>query len=412
MHIVFVDAVTDPVHPGAGGLSDIHWHLARELVGAGERVTIIGPYQRNAANPNPNVAFLPLTQAVFRRDNIATYAMRALRLAHAAKNLDHVDVYHSPDSLTSAALALYGLGPRVVWHGNANVHLFSQYGIPWDKSMYLLMRTATAFASKRISRVVALGPSVVPWWERSGFLHERICVIPNGIDLSADTPSQGTAQWHNPEIWRQSKYHLLYVGRLAAEKRGYFELIEAVADLSSELSVSLVIVGDGPQRGKLEDLLRQRNLTDIVCCIGHQPHEVVSQAYKHADLVILPTYADMMPRVMLEAWAAGVPFMATAIGAIPDYLRDNQNGFLLASLEREYLRSRLREVLKNPEQRARVAEGGQLTARELTWSHSASKFRDVYRSVIAEQQEVNRPPYLRSRVSRGGDTVNRDPEGE
>lgn len=388
MHIAFIDSICNPDHPGVGGLSDINWRLARELCAAGQRVTVVGAYTAEAASPDSTIACVAVPQAVVQHNNLARHMVRAARLAHAAQQLDPVDVFHVPDSLTAAALAALGLGAQVVWHGHLNIALYAQQGIRWDTSMYTLMRVATAFAARRVSRMIALGPGLVPWWERVGFPRERISVIPNGVDLPADE-RQPTA-WSSPEAWNNRTYRLLYVGRLSAQKGGHFELIDAVAALSQDLSLGLVMIGDGLLRPRIERLLKERGLTQHITCVGYQQPAAVHQYYRQADLVVLPSRGEMMPRVMLEAWATGVAFMGSAVGAVPDYLADNQNGFLLSSLEQQYFRSRLHDALSNPALRARVATGGLATARTLTWPRVASQFQDVYQAVIAERNTGRR----------------------
>ncbi len=382
MHIVFIDSICNPRRPGVGGVSDINWYLARELVRASDRVTVVGAYEEGVTSPYPGPELVVAPGTVVRRNNIVKHVRRAMRLARAARQVDSADVYHVPDSITVAALALLGPGNRVVWHGHSNVYHHAQHGIPWDRSMYELMRLATHFASTRIARVIALGPSLVPWWERSGFARERITVVPNGVDLS-DEAAQ-VSEPLVPDLWSGHEHRLLYVGRLSAEKGGYGELIDAVEALSKSMSVGLLFLGHGPLRGELERKIEERGLARIVACMGHQPREVVQHAYATADLVVLPSRGEMMPRVMLEAWAAGVPFMASAVGAIPDYLVDGENGFLLASIEPGYLASRLREALGDSKLRAQVAERGKDTARGMSWTHTAARYRKVYCSVIRD----------------------------
>ena len=192
------------------------------------------------------------------------------------------------------------------------------------------------------------------------------------------------AKWDEVAIaWKKNTYHLLYVGRLAPDKGGQLELIDAIAELHAEIPVGLAIAGEGPLRNQIERAIEHRNLTNVVTCVGHQPPEILSYAYRRADLVVLPSQAEMLPRVMLEAWAAGAPFMANAVGAIPDYLKDGDNGYLLNSLQPDYLRLRLRDVLKDPVQRAHVATRGKAFAQEMSWPRMATEFREIYHTVVA-----------------------------
>jgi glycosyltransferase involved in cell wall biosynthesis len=378
--ITFIDSTSGNDTPGVGGTSDINWCLAK-ILAKRNHIAVVGPYTKGVRNPEPSVNIIPMPEAIVRRSNIAKHLIRAFQLSYCAKRSARADIYHVPDCVTAAALAALGLGDRVIWHGHSNIDHHSQHGIPWDKSMYALMRGATSFAAKRISRVVALGPSLVPWWQKSGFSYEQISVIPNGIDLIEDRVV--SQKLDKVSIFQKNAYRLLYVGRLSAEKGGYYELIDAVVDLNRDIPVSLVFVGDGPYRDEIEQSINKRNLTDIISCVEHQTIEAVHQIYRIADLVVLPSRGEMMPRVMLEAWAAGTAFMATAVGAIPDYLIDNENGFLLTSLDKVYLRQRLHKALTDTDLRSRVAQQGRATAQAMPWSRVAEQFSELYTSVIA-----------------------------
>jgi glycosyltransferase involved in cell wall biosynthesis len=377
--VAFIDSVLASDQPCVGGISDINWRLARIIVDS-NRVSVIGPYPKNVLNPHPSVQIVPVPEAIVQRNNVFKHLIRAFRLVYSAKQLTQSDIYHVPDCVTAAALAALGLGNRVVWHGHSNIDHHSRHGVPWDKSMYALMRGATSFAAQRINRVVALGPSLVPWWQKSGFSREQISVIPNGVDV---TEIRNSPNRLHGSICNNTKYRLLYVGRLSKEKGGYFELIEAFGDLVKTISAELIIVGNGPYQSDIEKFIKQQNLTSVVSCIGHQSVESVQQLYQMADLVVLPSRGEMMPRVMLEAWAAGTAFMATAVGAIPDYLIDNENGFLLTSLDTIYLRQRLHEALTDTDLRRRVAQQGRATAQAMPWSRVAEQFLELYSSVIA-----------------------------
>ena len=382
MHIVFIDSICNPESPSIGGLSDINWRLARELTRLGEHVTVVGPYNQDATPPYFDITMIPVPESIVRNNNIARHLMSVYRLAKIAKQINNVDIYHVPDSVTAAVLASLGLGAKILWHGHSNIDHHTQHGNPWDRSMYILMRLATLYATKSISRVVALGASLVPWWQKSGFSLDRISIIPNGADLSRDGFVTTSAELL-PKFWRDSQYRLLYVGRLSAEKGGYLELIDAVSKIPITMSVGLVLIGDGPQRADVENAVKQRGLNQAISCLGYQPPELVYQAYCNATLVILPSRGEMMPRVMLEAWAAGVPFMATAVGAIPDYLVDNENGFLLDSLDSDYFSVRLRRVLEDAELRRHVAVRGRATVQELSWPVVAAQYQEVYREIAA-----------------------------
>jgi glycosyltransferase involved in cell wall biosynthesis len=97
----------------------------------------------------------------------------------------------------------------------------------------------------------------------------------------------------------------------------------------------------------------------------------------------------MMPRVMLEAWAAGVPFMASAVGAIGDYVINNQTGFILERTDPDNIKSRVQEVLERPDLRKRVVERASEEVKKFVWPEIAQRYRHLYASIMAQKCNGN-----------------------
>ncbi len=378
MEVVFIDALTDPKHPGMAGLSDITWRLASEVNRLGVDVSITGFYEKNVAQPYPKINFKRITPSRIRLNNIFTILIeRAMLVIQASQNQDANSVFHVSDVITAGFLSLLGLGHRTVWQGNLNVLHHSRFGNPWDRSTYLSLRFFTRLAARSIQYVIALGPSLVRWWKFSGFNSDAIIVIPNGIDPL--TKLTEIDEIKVPGGWLSKENKILYVGRLAKDKGGYLEMLDCLHNLNRlEDSFGLLIIGDGPLKYELETYSRNHNNTETVFFHGSQPHRVVCRIYPRSDLVILPSKNEMMPRVMLEAWAYGTAFMGTDVGAVGDYLIDKYNGYLLNDLEPEYFFQRVKHALEDQRIRKRIVENGRQEVKKYTWSLIAKKYEDLY----------------------------------
>ena len=367
MRVALIDSICDRRHPGTGGLSDIVWRMAAELVTLGASPTVVGPYDARRAPERTGVTFHPAPAVTGFRENIASIMLERFALAAAARRAG-CNTFYAVDSLMAAALTVGGLGSRTVWHGHNNVLYHSQVSRPWDRWMYHAMLWSSYLAGPRVGRVAILGRSLERWWTVFGVPADRIIIVPNGIDLPPDSRNHVYAEErHNAVATR-----LLYIGRLTPEKGGVDELILATGALNrSDARVTLTVVGDGPHRPSLEQLAHRVTSPGVVTFTGSVPHPEVPDLYRRADLVVLPSRGEMMPRVMLEAWAAGIPFMATPVGAIPDYLEDNINGFLVTTPSADALEARLREVLSQPELLLSVGRQSRESARCLTWRRAA-----------------------------------------
>jgi glycosyltransferase involved in cell wall biosynthesis len=119
---------------------------------------------------------------------------------------------------------------------------------------------------------------------------------------------------------------LLTVAALA-EKKGLPDLLDALAELRRERGVSLDLVGDGDQRGALEQRTRCLGLEGAVRFHGERSNQEVAELMRRADLFVLPSLFENLPCVLLEAMASGLPFVATRVGGVPDLL-DGEYGVL------------------------------------------------------------------------------------
>ena len=142
---------------------------------------------------------------------------------------------------------------------------------------------------------------------------------------------------------------VLAVGRLSREK-GHRDLLDAISvlrELNSQLKFKLVIVGDGPERERLERAVHQKGLAAFVLFIGHV--EDISPYYAIADALALPSHSEGSPNVLLEAMAAGLPVIATAVGGVPEIAINEQNALLVASGDSDSFARALNRVLTDTE---------------------------------------------------------------
>jgi len=215
--------------------------------------------------------------------------------------------------------------------------------------------------------VAVLGPGLKRWWTKLGVPEERIVVAPNAIDLPT------TGQDATSPRLQGGPARLLYVGRLSPEKGGVDDLLRALQLLTQcGLAPTLDVIGDGSLRIELDELARQLGIAARVRFQGSLDQAEIAGFYRRADLVILPSRGEMMPRVMLEAWAYGAPFAATPVGAIPDYLQDGDNGFLLPDPSPVGIATRLADALSDSERLARVGEAGRHSAAQLSWRYAVA----------------------------------------
>jgi glycosyltransferase involved in cell wall biosynthesis len=153
----------------------------------------------------------------------------------------------------------------------------------------------------------------------------------------------------------QGSLRLLTVGRLVAVK-GHGVLVEAVARLAGEnVDVVATVVGDGPRRAELEALARDLGVADRVRFAGRVGQDDIRRFYAEADVFCLPSFAEGLPVVLLEAMASGVPVVASRITGIPELVEHGTSGLLVPPGRPDRLADALRDLSSDPARRRALA---------------------------------------------------------
>ena len=149
-------------------------------------------------------------------------------------------------------------------------------------------------------------------------------------------------------------HQLLFVGRMAQVK-GVPLLLNAVARLSkSHPKTHLTLIGDGPDRAALEEQAETLGIIDHVSFEGYQSQAAVSEALSASDIFVLPSFAEGVPVVLMEAMAAKRAVLTTRIAGIPELIEDGQSGVLVTPGDQNALTQSLATLLDDPALRDRL----------------------------------------------------------
>ncbi len=209
---------------------------------------------------------------------------------------------------------------------------------------------------------------------------EKLRVIPPGVDSAAWTQAgAGPIPPGLPEAY------IVYAGRIASNK-GLPGLLEALAMLPAEHRIPLLLVGaDWGEGERIRSTARRLGIEPQVRLLGHRPDPAEYRAILgHARLLVLPSEWEAFGLVLLEAMAAGVPVVASAVGGIPEVLEEGAAGRLVPYGDPEALAGALAETLADgPEIRRRV-DRARRRAIGLDWSVAVERHRALYRALLAD----------------------------
>jgi glycosyltransferase involved in cell wall biosynthesis len=174
---------------------------------------------------------------------------------------------------------------------------------------------------------------------------------------------------------------ILFVGRLAAAK-GVPVLIEALPQIrGTHPEAHLTLIGDGPERGFLEDRVRRLGLSDAVTFAGYRSQDEVAEALDRAAIFALPSFAEGVPVVLMEAMAARRPVVATRITGIPELVEDGVSGRLVVPGDVTSLASAISDILADPAAAARMGENGRAKVEaEFDIRREATKLAALFRT--------------------------------
>jgi glycosyltransferase involved in cell wall biosynthesis len=296
---------------------------------------------------------------------LAAGAYSALRdTIRSGYDFDLIDAhYFYPDGVAAVLLGKLLAKPVVITARGTDVNLIPDYRLPRAMILWAAQRAAGIVAVARAlrDRLVALG---VP--------RERIEVLRNGVDLEFFRETDRANTRRRLGFRRTT---LLSVGNLLPLK-GHDLAVRALALLPD---ADLIIVGDGPERGRLGALVAELKLGDRVSFAGALAQEDLREYYGSADALVLASSREGWPNVLLESMACGTPVIASRVGGTPEVVAAPEAGELMAERTAEALARAVRGLLaRNPDRGAtrRYAE-------EFDWSATTAGQLDLFGRILS-----------------------------
>ncbi len=180
----------------------------------------------------------------------------------------------------------------------------------------------------------------------------------------------------------------LFIGRLHRDK-GLFEALEAIALLVERgEAIRLTLAGSGPEREALCRRIGEMRLEAVVRFVGPVAGEEKSALFRDADVLLLPSYHEGLPYAVLEALAAGLAVVATAVGGIPEAVGDGSEGRLVPAPPRpQQVAAALAELAGDRELLCRMQQAARRRACEsYDASRMGERFAVLYREIVTQPE--------------------------
>lgn len=355
MHVMFTIA-----EMGSGGAEAVVSALARDVLARGARVTVASHGGWRAAALEAQGARLVSVPLLGRRPADLARALVALRRDHARAPADLVHAHNVKCALVSAAAS-----PR-----RRRVPLVvTLHGVPDAK-----YRDAARLLQRCADELVAVSDDVASRVTAAGFPSARVRVIENAV---APPPAHDRVGARERLGIARDVPAVLCAARLAPQKR--HDLLVTAWDRMPHDAV-LLIAGEGATRRAIETLIRHSGQADRILLLGER--DDVDWLLAAADVFVLPSDWEGLPISVLEAMAAGVPVVASAVTGLASFGSDAVE--LVEAGSSNALVDGLRHVLLDDERRrSLIAAGRTMTRQRFSADRMSAQYRGVYASISA-----------------------------
>ncbi|MEO0281491.1 MAG: glycosyltransferase [candidate division WOR-3 bacterium] len=175
--------------------------------------------------------------------------------------------------------------------------------------------------------------------------------------------------------------NILYAGRLSKEK-GVNYLIEAFSNLKNK-NAKLLIVGDGPERKNLENIVKNYGLSQRIKFLGFVDKATLQNLYEDVDFIVLPSvWQEPFGLTGLEAMSYGRPVIAFNVGGISEYVSNNENGFLVDVFDVKSLTEKMETLLSDKDLLLKFSKNSIETSKNFSDEIFYKRIKDLYRDVL------------------------------
>ncbi|HVH62235.1 MAG TPA: glycosyltransferase family 4 protein [Candidatus Dormibacteraeota bacterium] len=355
-----------------GGVNDHVRHLAVQLNASGHQTRIFAPSSKADVAFDSGRFYRIGTPIAIPANNSVARITLSFHLANRVAAIideERFDVLHFHEPLMPALpMTMLRMSPTAnvgTFHAFARSNLGYYYGRPLLGPYLQHLHRAIAVSEPARAFVTRYFPEA----------HPR--VIPNGVDTGAYrrglTPIRHL---------RDDHVNILFVGRLE-KRKGLGDLLRAFRFMQSRVArTRLIIVGDGPLRGKFESYISRHRLPNVVM-VGFVPDSVKPRYYSTADIFCAPaTGAESFGVVLLEALATGLPVVATEVPGYMSVLEPGKDSLTVQPKNWRELGASLVVLARDAELRRRLGDYALQKAQRYSWASVASEVANVYDEAI------------------------------
>jgi len=296
---------------------------------------------------------------------------------------------HQPDVVHTHSSKAGILGRLAAWHENVPCVVHTVHGLPFHdrqwRAVFAGYVQAEKIAARRCHHLIAITRAMVDAFDAQGIADPSMfTVIPSGLDIARLTPPPGSREMVRKELGIAPDAPVLGIVARFDPLKGQDDLLSIFPSLQKDVpGLKLLMVGDGWDKPRIEQMARDKGIGSDVIFTGLVPQERVAELCSAMDVKALPSYQEGQSRTLLEALLGGAAVVGYDVGGIPEVCRDGQTGRLVPMGDTAALRLAIIGLLRDPAERHRlVTEGRRLVTREYDARDMVRRVEQVYATVL------------------------------
>lgn len=364
-YLPFTNGITRSIH-------SFRQALEGEL---GHNVFVFAQGADDYEEPEPFIFRYPSLEIPFQKYPLTIPISRFVDRLMPRLKLDVIHAHHPAPLGTEAARHARQLGLPLIFTHHTYYQEYGHYlGLP-EETGRRVIESWIADYLKQCQHIIAPSPSIKQMIETTYGIHDRLTVIPTGIDTKPYAAADGRA-FRQQLNWGEDTV-LISVGRMAEEKNWPTLLDAAHIVFSQRPGTRLVLLGDGPARHDLEKYAEKLGMADRVTFTGNVPFDDVPKYLKAADLFCFASVTETQGLVTLEAMAAELPVVAVSATGTSDAVDHEVEG-LLTPNDSTALAAAMERVLDDRELYARLQGATAVKAAQFDIVTLSKQLLDVY----------------------------------
>ncbi|MGQ4277262.1 glycosyltransferase [Pseudidiomarina sp. E22-M8] len=369
--------------PFIGGVPISIERLRRGLTGLKNTVLIVAPRYRKKAKHEENIVRTP---SLFSFGAKSEFRFANIFSGYVRKKVKEFkpDIIHSHHPFWIGSLGVYlarRLKVPVVYTYHTRLeHYAHNVIIPGNLFNNIIVHVLVRRFANKCDSIIVPTHSTEEYLRMIG-VRRSIYVQPTGIEFERfQTVDEQAVASLKEQQQITDEIVFVSVARLSNEKNIDF-IIDALAELKQKSAqpFRFLMIGDGPERQRLQDKINSLGLSYEITLVGSVPPEAMANWYQLGDVFLFASQSETQGMVILEAMAAGLPVVAVRASGIDDVVQDNVNGFKTPAQQSLWL-EKVSLLLENPEKRQQMAE----QAIDCAASHSVENFTKEVRYIYAE----------------------------